>query len=58
MTMTLIRYVGPVRPGVETAGGLVLEHDKPTEVPDEVAKELLKRDDFKPAKAPKKEVTE
>ncbi len=54
--MPLIRYVGPIRPGVETPQGLVLEHDKPVEVPDELAKELLKRGDFKPAKAPKEEV--
>ncbi|MDI6872100.1 MAG: hypothetical protein QME79_12305 [Bacillota bacterium] len=54
--MPLIKYVGPQRPGVETPEGTRFEYDRAVEVPDELAKELLKRPDFKPAKAPKEEV--
>lgn len=54
--LPLIKYVGPQRPGVETPEGTRFEYDRAVEVPDELAKELLKRPDFKPAKAPKEEV--
>jgi hypothetical protein len=54
----LIKYVGPVRPGVETPEGVLFEYDKPVEVPDDQAKALIKTGDFKPARPKKGEVSE
>ncbi len=49
----IIKYIGSLRPGVETPDGVRFDYDKPVEVAEELAKELLARGDFKPGKVPK-----
>jgi hypothetical protein len=50
-----IRYVGPLRPGVEISGlGIVAEVDVPVEVPQSVAQRLLEQDVWAPVETPRK----
>lgn len=55
----LVKYVGPERPGVETARGLRFDYDKPVEVSEEIGQQLIKQNDFKVVRQPaKKEVAD